>query len=141
VLEDDARVDEVESPTSNWARSSAALITNSQVGTSSLRRVACDHCLRDVDAHGPPEPRSERAREAPEATTEVERTSARDRTKPVSDLEDVRDLRVAGCEEALGIPRAALLLRRGEHGPHRIRLGEALPVLLVPFQAHSPTIH
>ena len=72
------------------------------------------------------------------------KSSARPRAtgaEPVGDREDVRDLRLAGCEEALDVPRAALLVRRGQHRPERIDLGEPLPVLLVPLEAHPPTIH
>jgi hypothetical protein len=139
VLEDDARVDEVERSGLELGEVLGGVDPELACGHLFVEpRRLYDHGVRDVNAHGPLEPHSERAREPPHATTEVERTSARDRTQSVGDVEDVFYLRVAGREEALGVPRTALLGRRREHSPHRVRLGEPLPVLLVTFQAHQP---
>ena len=97
-----------------------------------------DHRLRDVHADRRLVPRAQRARKPADAAPEVEGAAARDGAQAVRDRKHVRDLSLTGREEAVRVPGAALVLRRRQHGPHRIRLGQSLPVFLVPFQAHPP---
>ena len=81
---------------------------------------------------------AERACQPADPGAEVERLPAASRPiERVGDGEDMRDLRLAGCEELVHVPAPALAPRPGQHRPERIDLGQAVPVLLMALEAHA----
>ena len=60
-------------------------------------------------------------------------------SEPFDDREDLRDLGFARGEEVVDVPGFAFLVRRGQHRPERIDLGQPLPVLLVSVEAQPDT--
>ena len=139
MLQDDVRIDEVErvglEPLEIGRIVDEELALRKRLVEPPRLR---DHRLRDVHADRCLVPRPQRASEPADAAPEVEGAATRDGPQAVRDRQHLRDLSLTRCEEAIRVPGAALVLRRRQHGPHRIRLGEALPILLVAFQAHPP---
>ena len=140
VLQGDAGVDEVErgaSPAGPGPR--LALTRNSQAGNASFSRRAWSTIPAEMSIPSALlEARPERAREPADAAAEVERPlAARRAAERLGDREHVRDLGLARGEELVHVPAAALAARAGQHRPERVDLGQVLPVLPVPLEAHD----